>query len=90
MSRTKMIVLAVVLIVIILAGTGYYFTQYQTQLKRQAELEAIRKTLVLGTTDRIANGIDPCTGVGPAEAVVTTSIHDSLYNLDPATANINS
>jgi peptide/nickel transport system substrate-binding protein len=88
MSRTKIVVLAIVLIVIILAGTGYYFTQYQTELKHQAELEAIRKTLVLGTTDRVERGIEPCMAVSPAEALVTAQIHNTLYNTDPATSKI--
>ena len=85
MSRTKIVVLAIALIVIILAGTGYYFTQY---LPKQTQLEAIRKTLVLGTTDRVERGIEPCMAVSPAEALVSAQIHDPLYNTDPATSKI--
>ena len=79
MSRTKLTVLAIALIVIILAGTGYYYTVYQTQVQQQAALEATRKTLVLGTTDQIQRGIDPCTGISPAEATVSYQIMEPLY-----------
>jgi peptide/nickel transport system substrate-binding protein len=87
MSRTKVVILAVALIIIILAGTGYYFTQYQTEMKRQAELEAIRKTLVVGTTDKVERGIDPCTAISPAEALVFAQMMDTLYTMDPLDAS---
>jgi peptide/nickel transport system substrate-binding protein len=88
MSRTKISILAVLLIVIIIAGTGYYYTIFVPQQQRQSELEAIRKTLVIGTTDRVERGVDPCMAVSPTEALVSAQIHDTLYNTDPASAKI--
>ena len=84
MSRTKMAVLGIVLIIIILAGTGYYFTRYAPEMQR---LETIRKTLVVGTTDKVERGIDPCTAISPAEALVFAQIDDTLYSMDPLNAS---
>ena len=83
---SKTILAAIIIIVLVVAiGGGYYVIQLQQQ---EAEQEKIRKTLVVGTTDKIERGIEPAYCVSPTEFLVMKHICESLYYQDPATLEV--
>jgi peptide/nickel transport system substrate-binding protein len=85
MSRNKIVIAAVALVVIIIASVlGYSY--YQQQLAQIQQKEALRSTLYIGTTFPVAF-LDG-TGFGMTDNLICAQIYQGLVANDPVTQQI--
>lgn len=82
---SKKLIAVVVALIVVVIIVAFFAMQYQQQ---EAERERIRKTLVVGTTDKVERGIDPAWAVSPTEMLVMKHIHEGMYITDPATMEV--
>jgi peptide/nickel transport system substrate-binding protein len=89
-KRNTRYIAAAVLIVIILAGVGYYFYTSTTGPTMTTQtMPTYKDTIVIGTTDTVQTTLDPADAYDYfAQSVIMTNIADGLVAYRPGTTEI--